>query len=122
MIARVMLGLVFFVFGLNGFFHFMSMPKMPDAMVAYMMALKGTGYFFPVLKVTEVISGALLLSGMFVPLALVALAPIVLHIFLAHLFLAPGGMIMAIVIAVLEVYLAFFAKPYSNVIKGLFRK
>jgi hypothetical protein len=55
-----------------------------------MGGLAPAGYFFPVLKATEVICGLLLLANFFAPLALVILAPIMIQILLFHSFLAPG--------------------------------
>jgi uncharacterized membrane protein YphA (DoxX/SURF4 family) len=109
LVARILLGLIFFVFGLNGFLHFIPMPPMPEEAGALMGALAATGYFFPVLKITEIVSGALLLSGLFVPLALILLAPIVVQIFLFHAVLAPGSMALPIVIVILQAYLGFVA-------------
>lgn len=121
-LARILLGLIFFIFGIGGLFKLMPPPaNMPESMATFMGGLMATGYFFPFLKVTEIICGALLLMGVYVPLALVVLAPVVLNIFLVHLFMMPGGLPMAILIAVLEVYLAFFAKPYSDIVKQIFR-
>lgn len=123
LVARLLLGLVFFVFGLAGLFNLMPPPKdLPENMEAFMKGMMATGYFFPLLKGTEIAAGALLLAGTFVPLALVALAPIVLNILLVHVFLAPEGMIVAVVIALLEIYLAFFARPYRDTIRLLFRR
>ncbi len=123
LVARILLGLIFFVFGLNGFLNFIPMPEtMPEKMVAFMTGLMQTGYFIPLLKGTEVVCGALLLAGIFVPLALVVLAPIVLNIFFVHTLLAPDGVAMAIALVVLEGYLAFFAKPYCETVKKLFRR
>ncbi len=62
----------------------------------------------------------MLLSGMFVPLALVVLAPGILSIFLVHAMIAPEGLLVAIVLGILEVYLAFFSE-YSPKIKALFQ-
>jgi len=107
LVARILLGLVFFVFGLNGFLHFLPPPDVPEAGQELMGALGDTGYFFPLLKATETVSGALLLAGVLVPLALVLLAPIVVNIVAFHLFLAPGGMPIAILVLVLEVFLAW---------------
>lgn len=123
MIARILLGLMFFVFGLNGFLNFIPTPTegIPEKLVTFTNGLMATGYFFPLLKGTEVICGALLLIGAFVPLALVVLAPIILNIFLVHAFLEPKGVPMALVIGALEIYLAFFAKPYSDIVKQIFR-
>lgn len=121
LIARFLLGLVFFVFGLNGFLNFIPPPAvMPENMTTFMNGMLVTGYFFPLLKGTEVVCGILLLSGFFVPLALVILAPIIIHIFLVHSFMAPEGLSIAIFIGVLEIYLAFFVKPYCDVIRPLF--
>lgn len=110
LVARVVLGLIFFVFGLNGFLNFLPAPQPPEgAATAYMTGLFQTGYFFPVLKLTEVVAGAMLLAGAFVPLALVLLAPIVVHIALYHLALDVGAQQtgMAVVILVLQIVLAW---------------
>lgn len=122
LIARILLGLIFFVFGLNGFFNFIpTPPDMPERMMTFFNGMMATGYFFPFLKGTEVVCGLLLLSGAFVPLALVVLAPIIINIFLVHAFMAPSGLPVAIVIGVFEIYLAFFAQPYSPIVKQIFR-
>jgi hypothetical protein len=68
--------------------------------------LYATGYFFPLLKATEVLAGALLLSGLFVPLALTLLAPIIVNIAAFHLFLAPGNYLVVGLILVAEILLA----------------
>ena len=107
MVAQALLGLVFFVFGLNGFLGFLPMPEMGEQAGAYMGGLSAANYFFPVLKIVETVSGLLLLLRLFSPLALVLLAPVVVQILLFHLFLDPGGLPMAIVITLLEAYLGF---------------
>jgi hypothetical protein len=106
--ARLLLGLVFFVFGLNGFLHFIPQPPPPEGpMLNFVMGLLGTGYFFPLLKGTEVLAGLLLLSNRFVPLALAVLAPIVVNIVAVHAFLAPAGLPLALLVLVLELFLAW---------------
>lgn len=120
MIARYALGLIFFVFGLNGFLNFIPQPPPPENLMTFVTGLMASKYFFPFLKGTEVLCGLMLLANRFVPLALVILAPIVLNIFLVHAFLAPEGLILAVIIGVLEAYLAFCVEPYKGVIKQLF--
>lgn len=107
--AQALLGLIFFVFGLNGFLNFIPQPELPEAASAYMGALAGTGYFLPVLKAVETLSGLLLLIRKFPALALVLLAPIVVQILLFHLFILPepGGLVVAVLVVVLEAYLGF---------------
>jgi uncharacterized membrane protein YphA (DoxX/SURF4 family) len=105
--ARILLGLVFVVFGLNGFLQFIPMPEPPPAAGAFFGALAATGYFLPLLKATEVAVGVLLLAGRWVPLALTVLAPITVQIFAFHAFLEPGGMPMTVVILALHVFLAW---------------
>jgi len=86
LIVRILLGLIFFVMDLNGFFHFIPQPPMGEEAAKFMMGLASSGYFFPFLKTFETISGALLLAGIYVPLALIILSPIVINKFLFHLF------------------------------------
>ncbi|MDP3072980.1 MAG: DoxX family protein [Opitutaceae bacterium] len=109
-IARVLLGLVFFVFGLNGFFFFIPAPppeQLPAGLVAFSTAMMNTGYLFQLVKGTEVLVGALLLLNRFVPLALTLLAPVIVNIVAVHALLAPSGLPMAVVILGLELYLAW---------------
>jgi uncharacterized membrane protein YphA (DoxX/SURF4 family) len=106
-IARILMGLMFFVFGLNGFLHFMPQPPMPEGPREFFGALMKTGYMVPLIFVTQTLVGALLLLNRFVPLALALIAPVIVNIILFHLFLAPSGMVMAIVVLVLELYLAW---------------
>lgn len=121
--ARILLGLIFFVFGLAGLLNLMPPPdNLPENMITFMKGMEASGYMFKLIKGTEVVCGAMLLTGMFVPLALVVLAPIVLNIFLTHAFLAPEGLPLAIVIGLLLTYLAFFASPYKQTICQLFRR
>lgn len=90
--ARLLLGLIYFVFGLNGFLNFIPVPEtMPEGAMMFGGAMMATGYFIPVLKLTETICGLLLLFGLAAPLALVVLAPITLNILLFHAFLTPGA-------------------------------
>ncbi len=105
-IARTLLGLIFFVFGLNGFLNFLPAPPLPEPAGAFMGALAATGYMFPLIKGTEIVAGALLLGGRFVPLALLLLAPIIVNITFFHLVLAPG-LGMVVLLLALEGYLAW---------------
>ena len=107
--ARVLMGLVFFVFGLDGFLHFFPQPTEPpsEGALSFGLALMKSGYMFPLIKGTEVVVGALLLANRFVALALVLIAPVVVNIFAFHAFLAPSGLVIASVIVALELYLAW---------------
>ena len=105
--ARIVLGLAFLVFGLNGFLQFMPMPPVPEKAGAFLGALAATGYMFPLIKGTEVVAGALLVSGRFAPLALTLLAPILVNIVGYHAALAPAGLGLPVVLVALEVYLAW---------------
>ena len=105
--ARLLLGLVFTAFGLNFFLHFLPMPAAPPRAAAFAGALFVSGYLFPLLKATEVVAGLLLLGGLFVPLALAVLAPIIINIIGFHLFLEPSGLPLPLVLLVAELYLAW---------------
>lgn len=123
MIARILLGLIFFASGLAGLLNLAPPPAdLPEKMVTFMNGMMATTYFFPLVKGTEVVCGLLLLTGFWVPLALVVLAPVILNIFMVHAFMAPDGLILATILGLLEIYLAFFAQPYAARIRPLFQK
>ena len=114
-VARILMGLLFLVTGLDGFLHYIPQPTtpMPEGIVAFAGALMKTGYMMPLIKGTELIVGVLLLSNRFVPLALALIAPVIVNIVAVHTFLAPSGLPMALVILALEVYLAWaYRKTY----------
>jgi uncharacterized membrane protein YphA (DoxX/SURF4 family) len=104
--ARILLGLIFFVFGLNGFLGFLPMPPHEGDAATFMGGLAAAGYFFPLLKGTEVAVGLSLLTNRFAPLALVVLAPITVNIVAFH-SLAPAGLPLALAIVGLQGYLAW---------------
>jgi hypothetical protein len=104
--ARVLLGLIFTVFGLNGFLHFIPQPEMPPAAIAFFGGLAAAGYMLPLLFATQIVGGVLLLAGL-VPLGLLLLAPVIVNIVGFHLFVSPNGLGVALVVTALEVFLAW---------------
>jgi uncharacterized membrane protein YphA (DoxX/SURF4 family) len=99
-IARYLLGLIFLVFGANGFLHFIPMPPPPGVAGQFMGALF-VSHLLVVVFLLELIPAVLLLAGRFVPLALVLLAPVIVNILLFHAFMAPSGLPLALVVVVL---------------------
>jgi uncharacterized membrane protein YphA (DoxX/SURF4 family) len=104
-IARILLGLLFVVTGLNGFLDFIPKPKEP--LPAFVQALAATPYMMTLISGTQLLSGVLLVTGLFVPLALALLAPVVVNIVLFHVYINRTGLEIALVVLLLELYLAF---------------
>ena len=106
-VARIFLGLLFVVMGLNGMLHFLPMPSgpMPAGLIAFQHGLDASGYMVPLLFGTQLVAGVLLLVNRFVPLALAVLAPIIVNIVFFHAFLQPAGLPIAILVVLIELYL-----------------
>ena len=122
LIARVLFGLVFLAAGLAGLLNLVQPPPdLPERLQTFNAGMLASGYLLTLVKLTETVCGLLLISGFFVPLALVVLAPVVLNIFLVHAFMEPSGLILASILGALMIYLSFFAQPYSRIICGLFK-
>lgn len=117
-VFRYLLGVVFLVFGLNGFLEFLPNPDLPIKAVGFMKGLSVAPYFFPLLKGLEVIAGVFLLSNRFVPLAIAILGPITLNIFMFHLTLTPINPV-AFVVFLGNLFLAY---AYQDHFKGIFAK
>jgi putative oxidoreductase len=119
LIARVLLGGGFVVFGINKFAGFMPPPEIADEGAArFIGALVNSSVrFWKLLAVTEIVGGLMVLSGLFVPLGLVVLAPVVINILLFHAAGDTAGLPIALVFVALEAYLGFFA--YRSAFKPL---
>ena len=101
LIARILLGLIFVVFGLNGFLNFIPMGPLPKGLAGQFIGALAQSHYLLVVAALQVAGGVLLLVNRFVPLALVLLGPVIVNIFLYHVFLDPSGMPVAIVVIIL---------------------
>ena len=117
--TRVFLGLVFTIFGLNGFLGFMPPPPISESAQSMMQALMETGYFFPILKIIETVSGVLLLANIFSPFFVIVLAPVIFNILTFHIFLAPTMLIVPILLSVSWIILVTGYWPYYEKIFAL---
>jgi putative oxidoreductase len=116
-IVRTLLGLLFLFASVTYFFNLITPPPLEGPIKAFNEGLAASGYFFTLLKVTELVCAVLLLTGRFVPLALVILAPIIVNILMVHLVIERSGLPIAI-FAVLAA--AFLAYCYREAFKPLF--
>ena len=106
LVARILLGLLFLVFGLNGFLNFLHAPMPPGPAGQYMTLLGPTLYMHFVF-VVQIVGGVLLLSGQFIPLALILLGPVIVNILLFHISMEPAGLPPGLLAAVLW-FIIFF--------------
>ena len=108
LIARILLGLVFLVFGLNGFLNFIPVGQLPSGLAGQFVTALLQSHYVQVVCAFEVAGGALLLINRYVPLGLVMLGPIIVNILLYHLLLFHMGLGIAIVVAILWGIVAFY--------------
>ena len=117
-IARILLGIIFVVFGSNAFLHFIPMPPPPQGLAGdYVRVFLGSGYAW-VVAILQIVGGLLLLIGRFVPLGLTILGAIVVNILIFHALMAPEGFLPALVVTALELFLVW---QYRAAFAGLVR-
>jgi putative oxidoreductase len=107
LIARYLLGLVFLVFGLNGFFHFLPM-QMPQGVALQFAGAMAASHYMDFVFAVQLVGGILLLVNRFVPLALVFLGPVIVNILLFHSTMLPAGLPLALITAILW-FLVFYS-------------
>ena len=100
-IARFLLGLIFLVFGLNNFLHFIPASPPPSGTAGQFVGALFISNYLVVVFLLQIIPAVLLLINRYVPLALTLLAPIIVNILLFHILMAPSGLALAIVVTVL---------------------
>ncbi len=118
-IARYLLGLMFTIFGLNGFLHFIPAPPPHDPLALQFLTVMSASHYMAPVFALQLIGGLLLLSGFYVPLALTILAPILVNIWLFHLTMNPSGIGPGIFATLL--WFLVFASVRSN-FDGLFER
>jgi len=118
-IARVLLGLMFVVFGANILVPFIPMPPLPATLAGdFSKALMQSHYIY-VVGLLQLVGGLLLLIGRYVPLGLTLLGPVVVNIVLFHTFLDPKGLPIAIVVAVLSLFLLWrYRANFAGLLKA----
>ena len=110
LIARYLLGLIFLVFGLNGFLNFIPMPP-PTGLAGQFMGAIFASHFFVILYLFQIVPAILLLVNRYVALGLALLAPVILNIVCFHALMAPAGLPVAIVVSLLWLVVFFRVRP-----------
>ena len=117
LIARILLGLVFLVFGLNGFLMFIPTGPMPTGLAGQFVTVLLQSHYVLVVSALQIAGGALLLVNRYVPLGLTILGPIIVNILLYHLLLYHMGVGIAMIVAILWGIIAFY---HRQAFSGLF--
>lgn len=114
LIARLLLGLIFVVFGLNGFLGFLNSGPMPSGLAGQFIGALAQSHYLWVVAGLQVVGGVLLLVNRFVPLALVLLGPVIVNIVLYHVFLNISGVALAIVVVILWFIVFYGHRQYFS--------
>jgi uncharacterized membrane protein YphA (DoxX/SURF4 family) len=117
LIARLLLGLIFVVFGLNAFLQFIPMGPPPTGLAGQFIGALFQSHYLWVVAVLQIVGGALLLVNRYVALALVLLGPVIFNILMYHLLLNPVGMGMAVLVTALW-FIVFYA--HRGAFSGIF--
>jgi putative oxidoreductase len=111
LLARWLLGFVFLLFGLNGFFHFIPMPP-PAGLAGQFMGVVFASHYWVLIFAVQALGGLLLLVNRYVPLALVLLGPVIVNILNFHILMAAEGLPLAVIVCALWVMVALRNKRH----------
>jgi uncharacterized membrane protein YphA (DoxX/SURF4 family) len=118
-IARSLLGLIFVVFGLNMFLHFLKMPPPTGELAGDFLKALFMSHFLYAVAILQIAGGALCLIGKYVPLGLLLLGPVIVNILLFHALMAPEGLPLALVVSVLGVFVLWaYRAPFVSLVKA----
>ncbi len=116
-VVRTLMGLLFIFAALAGLLDLVEKPELTGAVKAYNEGMEAAPYFLPLVKITELICGIAFVIGRYVPLATVVIAPVVINIFLFHLFLDRRGMPVAIFLVAANIFVAwYYRKHYAGLL------
>ena len=100
LIVRILLGVAFLIFGVNGVLNFIPQPPIPPGLVKDFSTVMAASHYMAAVGVVEIIASVLLLVNRYVPLALVLLGPVLVNILLFHLLMAPASIAPGIVVTI----------------------
>ena len=116
-IARYLAGVIFLVFGLNGFLNFIPLPP-PGGIAGQFIGALYVSHYLWVIFAFQVIAGVLLLVNRYIPLAVAILAPVLVNILTFHALMAPSGLPLALFVALLWIVIFIEVRPAFS---GLFQ-
>ena len=117
--ARGLLGLIFAVFGLNMFLHFIPTPPPAEGPARDFTTALFVSHYLYVIGAVQVAGGVLLLIGRKAPLGLTLLGPVIVNIVCFHAFMAPAGLPMAIVVSLLALFLLWrYRENFAGLVKN----
>ncbi len=116
-IVRTLMGLLFVAASIVVIFNLVPKPELTGAVKTFNEGMEAAPYFMTLLKVTELLCGLAFVSGRFVPLATVIIAPVIINIFLFHLFLDQSGLPVAIFLVAANIFVAYYyRKSYAGIL------
>jgi len=110
LIAQYLAGVIFLVFGLNGFLHFIPQPP-PDGVAGQFLGALFVSHYLMVVFAVQIIGATLLLVNRFVALAVAILAPVIVNILCFHVLMNPSGLPPALLVTVLWVLIFVRVRP-----------
>jgi len=117
-IARYLMGLMFTVFGLNGFLNFIPAMPMPPLAGQFFGVLVASQYTIPVFLI-QIVCGLLFLINRYVPLALTLIGPVIVNILLFHVLMNPSGIVPGAIATVCWFIVFYSVRP---AFAGIFRQ
>lgn len=116
-IVRTLMGLLFLAASIVVLFNLVPKPELTGAIKTFNDGMEAAPYFIPLLKVTELLCGLAFISDRFVPLATIVIAPVIINIFLFHLFLDLSGLPVAIFLVAANIFVAYYyRKSYAGIL------
>ena len=118
-IVRTLMGLVFLFASIVVLFKLVPKPELTGTVKLFNDGLDSVGYFMPLLKVTELLCGLAFVTGRYVPLATVVIAPIIVNIFCFHAFVDRTGLPVAIFLVLANAFVAYcHRRSYEGLLKA----
>lgn len=118
-IVRTLMGLLFLFASISVLLNLFPQPPMEGVVKTFNEGIESVGYFMPLLKITELLCGIAFVTGRFVPLATVVIAPIIVNIFFFHAFVDRTGLPVAIFLVLANIFVAYYYRAsYAGLLKA----